>query len=105
MHSHLAELWIAHKKVLGQPSVAHETSTLGCHVLTAVQEIRQLAGAAVCNECSRGRVRAQCGRSCNRGAVNYARTRNVQAVQHLIEQRCVSSCAGGVERLHETIPE
>src|SRR5262249_3249516 len=36
MHSHLAELWIAYKKILEQPSVADETSTLGCHVLTAV---------------------------------------------------------------------
>ena len=64
-----------------------------------------MADAAVCNECSRGRVRAQRVGPCNRGAVNNTGTRNVQTSQHLIEQRCVSSCARGVERVQKTIPE
>src|SRR5262245_37391565 len=105
MHSHFSELWIACKKILRQTSVADETSTLGCNVLAAVQKIRQLADAAVCNECSSGRVCAQCGRSCHRAAVDYTGTRNIEAPQHLIEQRRVASRAGRVERIQEAIPE
>ena len=64
-----------------------------------------MTDAAVCNERSRGRVRAQRGGPRNRCTVDYASTRNVEIPQHLIEQRRISSCACGVERVQETILE